>query len=157
MFYNTETYNCAVDEKGRILVPAKFRKDNESLIEKGFYLKQSTDFPCLELFPSETWFGIMKILNGMGAFDKKVIAYKTKFLANVKEVKLDKTNRILISKELMKVCSIGKEIQMVPLSDRYQIWDTEMYKKHLASLAEEDFTDITEKLDEMFREKLKGL
>lgn len=155
MFCNTESYICAVDEKGRVLIPAKFRKDNEDLIEKGFYLKQSTDFPCLELFPSETWFEYMKILNGMGAFNKTVIAYKTKFLANVKQVTLDKTNRILISKDLLNVCSIGKEIKMVPLTDRYQIWDSEMYQQHLASLAEDDFTEITEKLDEMFRNNLK--
>ena len=156
MFFNTESYNCAVDEKGRMLVPAKFRKDNEELIDKGFYLKQSSDFSCLELFPSETWFNYMGILDKMGAFSKDVVAYKTKFLAYVKEVKLDKTNRILISKELLTKCTIGKEIIMIPLTDRYQIWDVAMYEKHIASLADVDFSDITGKLDEMFRENLKG-
>ncbi|MBU2060576.1 MAG: MraZ N-terminal domain containing protein, partial [Bacteroidetes bacterium] len=49
------TYECKVDAKGRVLMPAPLKKQLAASLQDGFVLKRSVFQPCLELYPMEEW------------------------------------------------------------------------------------------------------
>ena len=49
------TYECKIDNKGRIMFPSSFKKQLEKELSKGFILKRSVFQKCLELFPINEW------------------------------------------------------------------------------------------------------
>ncbi|NJW55435.1 division/cell wall cluster transcriptional repressor MraZ, partial [Salinimicrobium sp. CDJ15-91] len=49
------TYECKVDAKGRLMVPAPMKKQLLPVLDQGFVLKRSIFNPCLELYPMEKW------------------------------------------------------------------------------------------------------
>ena len=131
MFYSFETFDCKMDNKGRILVPVKFRKDNEELIKDGFVIKRSLSFPCLEMYPFSEWKKVMDMICQLNPFDKRNVEFKLLYTAGVKSVELDASNRILIPKELITVGSLSKVVSLIPLGNFYQIWDKTLYENHL--------------------------
>ena len=49
------TYECKVDAKGRLLIPAPLKKQLSIALQDGFVLKRSVFQPCLELYPMNEW------------------------------------------------------------------------------------------------------
>jgi MraZ protein len=49
------TYECKVDAKGRVLLPAPLKKQMTLSLQDGFVLKRSVFQPCLELYPMDEW------------------------------------------------------------------------------------------------------
>ncbi|HBK84044.1 MAG TPA: division/cell wall cluster transcriptional repressor MraZ, partial [Flavobacterium sp.] len=64
------TYECKIDSKGRLMIPASLKKQFVSL-EDGFVLKRSVFQPCLELFPMSEWNMMMQKINNLNRFVKK--------------------------------------------------------------------------------------
>lgn len=153
MFYSFETFNCKMDNKFRILVPTKFRKDNEELIREGFIIKRSLSFTCLELYPFSEWKHIMEMICKLNPFDKRTTEFKLLYTAGVKSVELDSSNRILIPKELVTAGSLSKEVYLIPMGTFYQIWDKDLYEKHLAGNQgvnlNDEFEDVIGQLGEI--------
>lgn len=152
MLFSFETYECSRDDKGRVLVPAKFRKENDALIEQGFVIKRSIYFPCLELYPKSEWDKQMEKLNRLNPFSKKSLEFKQAYTSGSRSIAIDNANRILIPKDLLIATSIGKSIVMNSLGDRYQIWDKDAYDKHIGTISEnfdENYQDVIFQLDEI--------
>ena len=65
------TYECKVDAKGRLLLPAPFKKQLADCLQDGFVLKRSVFQPCLELYPMKEWEIMMQKINKLNRFVKK--------------------------------------------------------------------------------------
>ena len=59
------TYECKVDAKGRLMVPAALKKQLLPILEEGFVLKRSVFQPCLELYPMAEWNVLMQKLTNL--------------------------------------------------------------------------------------------
>ena len=59
------TYECKVDAKGRLMVPAALKKQLTPVLQEGFVLKRSVFQPCLELYPMGEWNELMRKVNGL--------------------------------------------------------------------------------------------
>ena len=123
------TYECKVDDKGRILMPIAIKKQLSSLITGGFVLKRSVFNPCLELYPMKEWILLMEKINSLNRFNKKNNNFIRRFTAGVKTVEMDISGRLLISKDLVKHAQIGKEIVVSSAVNILEIWDKSLYEK----------------------------
>lgn len=65
------TYECKVDTKGRLPIPAGLKKQLAECMEDGFVLKRSVFQNCLELHPIKEWDKVMNDLNKLNRFVKK--------------------------------------------------------------------------------------
>lgn len=65
------TYECKVDAKGRLMMPAPLKKQLTASLQDGFVLKRSVFQPCLELYPMVEWDAMMKKINKLNRFVKK--------------------------------------------------------------------------------------
>jgi MraZ protein len=83
------TYECKVDAKGRLLLPAPLKKQLATSLQNGFVLKRSVFQSCLELYPMEEWNSMMEKINKLNRFVKKNNDFIRRFTAGVKVVEID--------------------------------------------------------------------
>jgi MraZ protein len=137
-------YECNIDAKGRLLLPAAFKKQLQAFLEKGFVVKRSVFHKCLEFYSINEWNVLVKDINKLNRFKKKNADFIRMFNAGVKPVELDGSGRILLPKDLVTFAGISKNIVMSAAVNMIEIWDKDAYEKAIndpgvdfGSLAEE--------------------
>lgn len=138
------TYECKVDAKGRLMIPAPLKKQFASL-EDGFVLKRSVFQPCLELFPMAEWNKMMTKINKLNRFVKKNNDFIRRFTAGVKVVEIDATGRLLIPKDLIVFGRIDKDLVLSSAINIIEIWDKTLYENAIEN-ATDDFADLAEEV-----------
>ncbi|MFC2100198.1 division/cell wall cluster transcriptional repressor MraZ [Bacteroidota bacterium] len=143
------TYECKLDAKSRLMFPGAFKKQLGKLVDDGFIIKRSIFKSCLEIYPMEEWNKETAMINKINKFRKKNVDFITKFMAWVRDVKLDSAGRFLIPKDLLKFGNIEKEIVLASVVNKIEVWDKKAYENAIdydpddfANLAEEVMGDI---------------
>lgn len=143
------TYECKIDTKGRVLVPASIKKQLPAMAD-GFVLKRSVFESCLELWPMEEWNKMMLKIGKLNPFDKKNDMFIRRFMAGVKMIDIDDAGRMLISKDLIEFAGISKELVFSSKVNIVEIWDKKAYESILesddfdfAALAEDVMSNIS--------------
>ena len=139
------TYECKADAKGRLMLPAAYKKQLDSVLGNGFVLKRSVFQPCIELYPKSEWDIMMQKVNKLNRFKKKNNDFIRRFTAGVKEIDIDATGRILIPKDLIAFAGIEKELVLSSAINIIEIWDKTKYEKAVDE-ATEDFADLAEEV-----------
>lgn len=139
------TYECKADVKGRIMLPAAFKKQLATSLQDGFVLKRSVFQKCLELYSLEEWNKLMLKVNELNRFNKKNNDFIRRFTAGVKIVEVDSNGRLLIPKDLVVFAGIGKEVVLSSAINIIEIWDKEKYEMAIDEAAD-DFADLAEEV-----------
>ena len=137
------TYECKVDVKGRLLLPAPLKKQLASSLQDGFVLKRSVFQPCLELYPMAEWNLMMQKVNKLNRFVKKNNDFIRRFQAGVKVVEIDALGRLLVPKDLTNFAQITKDIVLSSTVNIVEIWDKDLYEKAIDDSVG-DFADLAE-------------
>lgn len=139
------TYECKVDVKGRLMMPAPLRKQLSVGIDDGFVLKRSVFQPCLELYPMAEWEKMMQKINKLNRFVKKNNDFIRRFTAGVKIIEVDAAGRLLIPKDLVIFAGIDKEIVLSSAVNIVEIWDKQKYEQSIDDSVV-DFADLAEEV-----------
>ena len=134
-------YNHNLDNKGRLAVPAKFRK----LLKSGAVVTKGLD-NCLFLYPKKQWEVLAEKLSKLPISQSKARAFSRLMLAGAMDVTLDVQGRILIPEYLRTFASLKKETIVAGLYNRLEVWnkaDWEKFKK----ATEKESAKIAEELD----------
>lgn len=123
MFYGE--YQHTIDPKGRVIVPSRFR---ENLGEK-FILTKGLD-GCLFAYSPEEWTSLETKLRALPFTDKDVRAFIRFFFAGATECEVDKQGRILVPANLREYAKLDKDIVIIGVSTRVEIWDKEIWDKY---------------------------
>lgn len=143
----TYTYECKLDNKGRVLLPGKLKSELSLELSNGFIMKRSVFSQCLELWPKEEWNGKLLEINKLNRFIKKNAKFIRKFLAGVKPVELDSTGRLNIPNDLMAFAGISKSIVITSQINILEIWDKDKYEAEVAyEDDDEDFQMLAEEV-----------
>lgn len=137
------TYECKVDAKGRLLIPAPLKKQLNAALQDGFVLKRSVFQPCLELYPMSEWNLMMQKINKLNRFVKKNNDFIRRFTAGVKVVEIDALGRLLIPKDLVVFSQISKDVVLSSAVNIVEIWDKDLYEKAIDDSVV-DFADLAE-------------
>jgi MraZ protein len=139
------TYECKVDAKGRLMLPAALKKQMDGVLQDGFVIKRAVFQECLELYPMTEWDALMQKINKLNRFKKKNNDFIRRFTAGVKMVEVDANGRLLIPKDLVVFASISKDIVMSSAVNIIEIWDKTKYEKAIDD-ATVDFADLAEEV-----------
>ena len=136
----TGSYEHTVDTKGRIIVPSKFR---EELGDK-FIITFGLD-GCLYMYPMNKWESFVEQLSELpgGHKSRELQRY---FLASAVESEIDKQGRTLIPATLREKVNIEKNVVIVGMMGKIEVWDKELWDKNNAELG--DINEIAEQLAE---------
>jgi MraZ protein len=137
-------YECRVDEKGRLMLPAAYKKQLAHHADQGFVIKRSVFHKCLELYPHAEWVKESSVVSSLNRFVKKNADFIRIFMDGVKTLELDTAGRLLIPKEHTLYAGIGKDVVLTSSVNRIEIWDKARYYRFIeegaavfADLAEE--------------------
>ncbi len=139
------TYECKVDAKGRLMLPAALKKQLAPELQNGFVLKRAVFQECLELYPMKEWEMLMQKVNKLNRFKKKNNDFIRRFTAGVKMIEVDANGRLLIPKDLVGFANINKDIVMSSAVNIVEIWDKTKYEKAIDD-ATVDFADLAEEV-----------
>ena len=139
------TYECKVDSKGRLMLPAPLKKQLHAGLEDGFVLKRSVFQPCLELYPMAEWNKMMQKINKLNRFVKKNNDFIRRFTAGVKVIEIDATGRLLTPKDLFVFAEMDKDVVLSSAVNIVEIWDKDKYEKSIDDSVV-DFADLAEEV-----------
>nr|WP_155285339.1 division/cell wall cluster transcriptional repressor MraZ [Capnocytophaga felis] len=138
------TYECKIDAKGRITLPAPLKKQLGDL-EAGFVLKRSDFQRCVDFYTMDQWNLEMQKVNSLNRYVKENNDFIRKFMSGVKLIEIDSVGRMLVPRDLLEYAQIDKEIVMSALGNRVEIWDKTAYEKAIYT-SPEDFSVLAEKV-----------
>ena len=131
-------YAHAIDHKGRVSLPARFRQDGRS---RKYMLLGGID-KCLLLFTKPEWDRMVEDQSSPAFFASSLLRKHQRFLgANSSEVSLDKQGRITIPSHLLEAAALNKEALIVGAINWIEIWDPDEYKKFEKSHSFEEDSD----------------
>lgn len=116
-------YNHTIDTKGRLIVPSKFRE----LLGEEFVVTKGMD-GCLFVYANEDWAVFEQKLTSLPLINKEARKFARFFLAGASQVEVDKQGRILIASNLREFAGLDKEVVLVGVGSRIEIWSLEKWE-----------------------------
>lgn len=117
-------YYHSLDAKGRLIIPSKLRDKlgDEFVVTRGF------DSACLSIYPLEEWEQLEQKLKMIPKNDKAGRTVIRHLTAGANMCEVDKQGRILISQTLREHAHLQKEVVLVGMLERVEIWDKQSYE-----------------------------
>ena len=133
-------YHHSVDEKGRLIIPAKYREilGNHSVMTRGIE-------HCIYVYPEEAFTHIVNQLETLPFTKKDARGFTRFFMSGATAAELDKQGRVLIPTPLANYAMLDKEVVIVGAMDRLEIWDKQQWQAFMDS-AVTSMSDIAEGL-----------
>ena len=136
-------YRHNLDHKGRINIPAKLRKTGTSTLHESFVITRGLE-GCLFLYPSEEWQKIEEKLRALSFTQSHNRYFSRLLLSNASDVQVDKQGRIAIPQPLIEFSKTKKEVLILGVLERIEIWDPEVYQKYLDGF-EQSYEEVAER------------
>jgi MraZ protein len=124
-------YEYSVDAKGRLNMPAKFRKALAPEAEETFVICQAPA-NCLRAYPQNVWAAYTAELNSRPETES-TLEYKRKLYDTVSESTLDAQGRIALQANQMAIGGIAKDVVIIGHEQYIEIWDPARYAAYLGS------------------------
>lgn len=137
-----------LDEKGRIFVPATYRRLLSEMQSKHIIMRRDTDNECLIFYPEQVWnekvSNLRQALNEWDPDDQMILM---QFMSDAEILDTDAQGRILLQKRNLEAIEAGQELVFVGLFDRFALWNKETFQAR--RMPQKD-------LAERIRAKMKG-
>jgi MraZ protein len=122
-------YNCTMDDKGRIKMPASLRKQFPQ-DDGGRFMMAKDIEDCLVIYPIKTWEKTEKDIAKLNSFNSSHRKFINAITVGLSEVEMDNADRFLVSKSLLKYLGTGKDIILKGNADKIQVWDSNKYEQY---------------------------
>ena len=133
-------YHHNIDEKGRLIIPAKFRSE----LGESFVVTRGLE-NCLFIYSLVEWEKIVSKLKSLPFTKKDARNFTRFFLSGATTLEFDKQGRINISSPLATYANLDKECVIVGVNDRLEIWSKDSWDNFLND-NNESLSDIAENL-----------
>ncbi|MET3728840.1 MraZ protein [Fictibacillus halophilus] len=133
-------YQHSIDEKGRMIIPSKFREE----LGTEFILTRGLD-QCVFGYPLNEWKVIEDKLKSLPFTKKDARAFTRFFFSGAAECQLDKQGRVNIASPLRDYAKLEKDCVVIGVSNRIEIWSKSIWEEYF-SKSEDSFGEIAESL-----------
>lgn len=127
-------FEHAIDDKGRLSIPVKFREALEATFVAPLIVTRLTE--CLVAYPSDEWRVLEARFNALPSFDPKVRNFMRFFYAPAQECPTDKAGRILVPQTLRKHAALERDAVVSGMGKHFEIWSKERYDAMMNSTIE---------------------
>ena len=136
-------YQHTLDPKNRVIMPSKFREK----LGDSFVMTKGLD-NCLFIYSSRDWSIVEEKLKSLPMTNKDARAFVRFFFAGACECELDKQGRMVIPNYLKEHANIDKELVIIGVSTRIEIWSKEEWNK-FNNDANISYEDVAEKMSQL--------
>jgi len=132
MTFFTSEYECKLDAKGRLVLPARIKSQlpepdgegQELVIRRGFE-------QCLIIYPMVEFKKVFSKISGLNEFNEEYRKLQRNFLSGVITVELDSNGRFVIPKNMLTYAQVDKDAMLVGTGSKVEVWNPSIYEKHL--------------------------
>ena len=111
------------DAKGRVFIPANFRKQLQAASEERLVLRKDVFQDCLVLYPETVWFDTQDLLRQrLNPWNRREQAVFRQFVSDAEIVMPDGNGRILIPKRYLALAGIRDEVRFIGVDNTIEIW-----------------------------------
>ncbi len=133
-------YQHSLDDKGRVVLPSKFRE----ALEAGCVITKGQE-RCLFVFPQDRWEAEVARVMALPRTNRRNRNFARSFFAGASDQSLDKQGRIGVPPPLRDYAGLDKDVTVVGVADRVELWDTAQWQQ-LSAEADATYADIEDTL-----------
>ena len=134
-------FTHTIDDKGRLIMPAKLRSD----LGESFVICNGLE-GCLFVYSTVEWNNFVEKLNTLPSMNKDARIFKRYFFGSASEGTFDKQGRVSVPPSLRKIAHLEKDVVLVGVQDRVEIWDKALWEER-SIVSEEDLDAIAERME----------
>ena len=136
-------YHHALDDKGRVQIPVKFRTE----LLKGAVVTRGLD-NCLFVYTRKEWASLADKLSKLPISKANTRAFSRLMLAGAMELEIDKQGRVVVPEYLRQYAGLKKMVVVAGLANRLELWDKDVWERYRSG-TEKQSGDIAEALGEL--------
>jgi MraZ protein len=145
MFYGE--YFHSIDRKGRLILPARFREVTKANFIEKLFLTRGLD-KCLFMFSEEEWRAQEQKFKSLSFTKQQVRAFNRLYFSGAIDIIPDRQGRILIPAYLKEFAEIKRDVVIIGVSNRIEIWSAELWKEFY-NTSRLSFEETSEKIMEI--------
>jgi len=142
MFYGE--FEHSIDRKGRLILPAKFREVAKNQFIERFFVTRGLD-KCLFMFSEEEWSLQENKFKSMSFTKQQSRIFNRLLFSGAVDVSFDKQGRILLPQYLKDFADIKKDVMIVGVSNRIEIWAKNLWQDFFLN-SRQSYEEIAEKI-----------
>jgi len=120
---------CKADAKGRIVLPSLFKKVMNAMEENRFVVRKDLFGECLILSPYPDWEEEMNEIRArINMYNRAENQFYRQYFRGAAEVVLDANGRMLLPKRLLEKINLSKEIVLVGVDNKIELWAKYVYE-----------------------------
>lgn len=136
-------YQHSIDPKGRVAIPAKFRRT----LENGMIVTRGFD-SCLFVYPKEEWLKQAHKISELPIGQANARAFHRFMVGGATDAEYDTQGRVLIGDHLRSYAGLKEKVVIVGLNDRIEIWDETKWHEYRSSI-EKNADTIAEQITKL--------
>lgn len=136
-------YQYLIDQKGRLAIPAKFRK----ALQQGMVVTKGLD-TCLFLYTTKEWETQAVKVAQLPISRADSRAFSRQMLSGAMDTEMDKQGRVILPDYLRKFAGISKKVVVAGLYNRIEIWDADQWEDYKKKM-ESESNAIAERMGEL--------
>jgi MraZ protein len=134
-------YGHAIDGKGRVSLPARFREALANSKEE-MLVATTSDEPCLQAYALGAWKEFEEKLGQRGQFNPSIRRLTRHYVGNAQDLPIDGMGRVLIPPQLREYAGLEKEVVFIGQPRFIEIWSKERWEKAQETILDHLKTDL---------------
>ena len=128
-------FEHAVDDKGRVAIPARFREALSGLQEERLVVTKYVQRGrrCLDVYPLATWKQLEVRLQAQRRFDTRLVSFRNYYVSGAHECQLDTQGRVLLPQHLRDYAAVKRDAVFTGDIDKFRIWDKDAWQQVFAA------------------------
>ncbi len=137
-------FDCKLDTKGRLMVPASLKKQLPGVEQEGLVINRGFE-KHLVIYPKKVWEGIVAELSKLNQYEKKTREFIRFFTRGASELTLDSSGRVLLPKSLLDFAGISGDVVLACQFNKIEVWAKASYD-NLLDNEPENFANLAEEV-----------
>lgn len=137
-------FECKLDAKGRLMLPAGLRKQMPEVEREGLVMNRGFE-KHLVIYTRKEWDAIVEDLSKLNQYEKKTREFIRYFTRGATELSLDAAGRILLPKSLMEYAGIGADAVLASQFNKIEVWAKDAYDAQLDN-EPDNFSNLAEEV-----------
>lgn len=126
------SYSHTIDHKGRVSIPAKYRRQLSGEADETFVVLRGLE-SCIALYPADEFRHLDERLRARSFSDEATRRYQRMMLVDSRDETLDAQGRVALPPRLIAHAQLTKDVLVVGLLDHLELWNPELFEKYLQS------------------------
>ena len=140
-------YSNTLDLKNRVNIPAKFRKALDPINDRTFVITRGFD-RCLTLYPIQEWNIVEQQLASLSSIRNRNREFVRSIVRYASYVQYDRQGRVVIPDNLKTYAGIEKEVSIIGMITKIELWNPEKIKKYDSDQIDiDDFDDLADDIN----------